>query len=296
MSEIKVNKISSENSGPIQAANIIKCDVAARDDNDLVNLGYVRQTLGSGIGVSQTYVDGQDQSYATQAGKTFVYKNGNVNETVTGIKTFTATPKTSDSPDLGEDITNKAYVDLRDSSILRSANQYTDSKIGGGALGFDSVEVDGWIGVDASGITEDNQLTPDWAQTLTFTGANGIIVRGSTGTQVKTDFETGLTYSETYNRLTIDGSGVGSVGVGQTWTNQSRSINGTAYTNQTSKPIMVSVATTSTSNVIVRVGGLDICSHNDVNAGPFNHSFIVPAGATYSVNSQGTLRVWAELI
>jgi hypothetical protein len=207
MSEIKVNKISSENSGPIVAGNIIKCDVAARDDNDLVNLGYVRQTLGSGIGVSQTYVDGQDQFYATQAGRNFVYKNGNVNETVTGIKTFTATPKTSDSPDLGEDITNKAYVDLRDSSTLRSANQYTDSKIGGGALGFDSVEVDGWIGVDASGITEDNQLTPDWSQTLTFTGANGIIVRGSTGTQVRTDFETGLTYSETYNRLTIDGSG-----------------------------------------------------------------------------------------
>lgn len=216
MSELKVNKITSENSGPIVAGNIIKCDVAARDDNDLVNLGLLRNTVGSGVGVSQAYVDGQDQYYAREATKTFVQKNGNVAETITGVKTFTVTPRTSDAPEQGVEITNKTYVDARDLATLNSANAYTDARTGGaGAVGFDSVEVDGWIGVDASGITEDKQLTPDWSKTLTFTGANGIVVRGSTGTQVRTDFETGATFTERYNRITIDGSNISPV---PTWT------------------------------------------------------------------------------
>jgi len=300
MSELKVNKITSENSGPIVAGNIIKCDVAARDDNDLVNLGLLRNTVGSGVGVGQAYVDGQDQFYATQAGRNFVYKSGNVNETVTGIKTFSVTPRTPDSPDQGQDITNKAYVDSRDTATLISANQYTDSKVGGpGAIGFDGVEVDGWTSVDASGITEDQQLDPDWSPILSFTGANGIIVIGSTGTQVKTNFETGLTFSETYNRITIDGAGIGSLGVNQTWQDfTSGRTSGGVYTNSTGKPIMVSVATTSTSNIKIRVGGVLIVQHNTENSGPFNHSYVVPNGATHGLfDLQGgaTISQWSEL-
>jgi hypothetical protein len=142
MSEIKVNKISSENSGPIVAGNIVKCDVAPRDDNDLVNLGYVRQTLGSGQGVPQSYVDGQDQAYYRQVTSNFVQKTGNINETITGIKTFSITPKTSVLPDENSDISNKEYVDTRDLATLKSANAYTDARTGGGEISyFDSVEI-----------------------------------------------------------------------------------------------------------------------------------------------------------
>jgi hypothetical protein len=95
------------------------------------------------------------------------------------------------------------------------------------------------------------------------------------------------------NKTYVDGQ---AIGVGQSWVNVTGSrTSATTYTNNTGKPIMVSVSTTSTSNVSVYVSGVTIASHDTANAGPFNHSFVVPDGTTYSMTHLGTLRNWTEL-
>ncbi len=82
------------------------------------------------------------------------------------------------------------------------------------------------------------------------------------------------------------------IGVGQTWQDvtASRSMNVT-YTNSTGKPIIVSVSLTSISNNV----------WISVNSGAFTSrsvlgtSCVVPSGATYLVNTDGTKQNWWEL-
>jgi len=110
------------------------------------------------------------------------------------------------------------------------------------------------------------------------------------------------------NVLTSNGtawvsSPIGALGVGQTWTNVSGSrAYSTTYTNSTGKPIMVSIfATNSTAapatcSFYVNgafVGGFGMSQSGGIDNGG---TFIVPAGATYSVtNSNFSAPTWNEL-
>jgi len=96
------------------------------------------------------------------------------------------------------------------------------------------------------------------------------------------------------------------IGYGQTWQNMtsSRAINGTSYTNSTTKPIMISVIATATAaattlkttiagNVISQGFGSNSID-SDINSNPI----IIPVGATYSVApsvGSATLVAWWEL-
>lgn len=90
------------------------------------------------------------------------------------------------------------------------------------------------------------------------------------------------------------------LGVGQSWINQTsiRTFN-TNYTNDTGRPIYVSVATyaTSTANsTYAIVGGVQV-NNLAIPSGTISYfSFIVPAGSVYRVvTNNGTLSLWAEL-
>lgn len=91
-----------------------------------------------------------------------------------------------------------------------------------------------------------------------------------------------------------------SVGYSQTWQNvlSSRS-NGATYYNTTGRPIMVAVAASPTTNnqsLSVVVGGVSlggVTLTQGYSSG--NFCFIVPAGATYVVSTNGSLATWAEL-
>ena len=87
------------------------------------------------------------------------------------------------------------------------------------------------------------------------------------------------------------------LGVGQTWQNvtASRAL-GTTYTNSTGKPIMVGVGCYSAGiagTVQPTVNGIVLPSGADYGEGGVY--FIVPNGATYSIYSTQTLKIWAEL-
>lgn len=100
-----------------------------------------------------------------------------------------------------------------------------------------------------------------------------------------------------------------SLGYGQTWQNvtASRAL-GTTNTNTTGKPIFVSVCATPTggglgsalsysiNGVLMGYGGA-YASGAAYTSGYSNLHFVVPAGATYTVNSAATaaLNIWSEL-
>jgi len=92
-----------------------------------------------------------------------------------------------------------------------------------------------------------------------------------------------------------------SLGIGQTWQNVagSRASNGTVYTNNTGKPIMVAFSSGGggSLNVTYTVGGVTIglAYLSAGNAMYFPFSFIVPDGATYSIYSDRGTTTWAEL-
>ena len=81
----------------------------------------------------------------------------------------------------------------------------------------------------------------------------------------------------------------GSVGVGQTWQLllSSRSI-GVNYTNNTGKPIEVSIRVPTGGNFGFTVSGVAFSYFVEAN-------FTVPNGETYSVNSGNSLTTWNEL-
>lgn len=90
------------------------------------------------------------------------------------------------------------------------------------------------------------------------------------------------------------------LGRGQTWQNVSRSL-GATYTNNTGKPIEVSVCISHGEQVvsIMRVSNIIVSRfRQDVDSATgyqdSTHTAIVPDGATYSVTG-GSLISWAEL-
>jgi microcystin-dependent protein len=95
------------------------------------------------------------------------------------------------------------------------------------------------------------------------------------------------------------------IGVGQTWQNvTSTRTQGVTYTNQTSKPIQVSiycqVQGINQASMTLTVGGVIVATmgHNTAgyNLGSYQTlTAIVPTGTTYSVSGTGTISNWSEL-
>lgn len=120
---------------------------------------------------------------------------------------------------------------------------------------------------------------------MTFNGTSGIT------------FPDGTTQSTASN----------SIGFSQSWVDvtSSRSI-GSTYTNNTGRPIMVSIYggnTGATSYLTLSVGGIVVCrSQGDTTNGSAQTSMvsIVPNGITYQVNGTKNMNpangaIWAEL-
>lgn len=89
------------------------------------------------------------------------------------------------------------------------------------------------------------------------------------------------------------------IGVGQTWQDvkSSRAL-GTTYTNNTGRPIFLTVSTASAgdTSITVTINGLAIrLGRNSVSGGEPFGSILIPAGATYSVANSGALQTWFEL-
>ena len=94
------------------------------------------------------------------------------------------------------------------------------------------------------------------------------------------------------------------LGVGQSWQNVTASrVIGSIYSNNTGKPIMVSISCADTNglspNVSITVGGVTILSNrydSGSNFGSFSHSFIVPNSSSYVINCDVLISfTWAEL-
>ena len=159
----------------------------------------------------------------------------------------------------------------------------------------------------------------------TFTGANGEVTVDTTnktlrvhdgttvgGTMLATStgaviLNNTLTSTSTTQALTAAQGKVlndQAFGVGQTWQDLTGSrSSGVTYTNNTGKPIMISViATGRDAAVTIYVGSVLVATQTDIYDGPNNASTgstIVPAGATYRVISTNKYGVnvtsWAEL-
>lgn len=88
-------------------------------------------------------------------------------------------------------------------------------------------------------------------------------------------------------------------GVGQAWQNVTSSrASGVTYTNNTGKPIAVSITLTDFggSNYLVYVDGVLVINIWDYGSSGANHSFfIVPTGASYSISTGNKLELWSEL-
>jgi len=216
----------------------------------------------------------------------------------------------SDEKDELQNTSTTIAIGIAKTEAVSLSKEYTDDKIDNIVQGdyFNNVEMPNWTyqttWTNDAGQTgpriqynkfNTNRFDSQTTGKFQIAGINGISVTGATGYDTMTT-GTGGTELIPYQRVIVDGSNVASLGVGQTWQDvkASRAVN-TVYTNNTGKPIMVSFASNTTSEASISVGGVVICSHDNLNAGPFNHSFIVPAVATYLITSQGTVRNWTEL-
>ena len=88
------------------------------------------------------------------------------------------------------------------------------------------------------------------------------------------------------------------LGVGQTWQDVSGSrVSGTTYTNDTGRPILVSViSTTGALTMIGVVSGLTVMNTVGAAGVRMTGQLLVPAGATYSVTASNSLFTsWMEL-
>lgn len=86
-----------------------------------------------------------------------------------------------------------------------------------------------------------------------------------------------------------------SLSQGQTWQNVSASrVGGTTYTNNTGRPIAVSIVDTGDGVRTLTVDGVIV---GFVNGGGIDNSFfaIVPNGSSYVYTAGATASVWTEL-
>lgn len=92
------------------------------------------------------------------------------------------------------------------------------------------------------------------------------------------------------------------IGAGQTWQDvKSSRADGVTYTNNTGKPIMISVSVASGSAIFfcdIDIDGVTVhhISRFDLgNADIHTASVIVPNGSSYTVNYSGSIAYWSEL-
>ena len=95
----------------------------------------------------------------------------------------------------------------------------------------------------------------------------------------------------------------GFLGYGQTWQDvtSSRQLD-TTYTNDTGKPIMISVigVNNGRGHFILKINGIDTaaCSFNDGNGYRGGLAIIIPNGSTYLLKKMGSgvsVHAWSEL-
>ena len=113
-------------------------------------------------------------------------------------------------------------------------------------------------------------------------------------------------YDEDGSPVVVSGEdmkGLGGMGVGQTWQDMtaSRAYN-TVYTNNTSRPIMISMNSTLTitDQALLVIGGVTVSysRNGDITGTIYGNILgIVPVGATYEVQKVNTPTIfqWAEL-
>ena len=164
----------------------------------------------------------------------------------------------------------------------------------------------GWRVYNGSGFIVDNLTTNDSAKALSAKQGKALQDNklGKTENAVSA---TKLQTARTINNVLFDGTSdinLPLLGYGQTWQDvtSSRS-SGSTYTNNTGKPIMISIiATGRDATVQIYIGSLLVAKQTDIYDGQSNTSTcstIVPPGSTYrviSTNKWGiSISSWAEL-
>lgn len=180
-------------------------------------------------------------------------------------------------------------IDANEANVAITGGTIAGVAISGGTitgLATDLAVADG--GTGASSFTLNSVVLGNGASSL----AGNMVAPGTSGNVLKSN---GTTWASAAPDPTI--------GVGQTWQDvlASRS-SGATYTNNTGKPIMVSVGIASTNGFITLISYVDGIKVGETQAttpsstsGGSSYSFIVPAGSTYLVTNNGVFTHWAEL-
>lgn len=142
--------------------------------------------------------------------------------------------------------------------------------------------------------TTDHAGVARFASTSTFTGLV-TLTGGATSAAVISCGTAPTQGQHLVNKTYVDGQ---AIGVGQTWQNVklSRAVN-TAYTNDTGRPIMVSVSCGSSQRLDpILVGAVDIGNIVNTTTTTSAFSFVVPSGITYQCGGAGdSFNIWCEL-
>lgn len=167
-----------------------------------------------------------------------------------------------------------------------------------------NTDMTGWRVYNGSGFIVDNLTTNDSGKALS--AAQGKILQDNKFD--KTNLNNTLTSAAVDQALTAAQGKVLAArdfGVGQTWQDVTASrVAGTTYTNNTNRPIQVSISAPDTANqsptISIYVDSVKIMSLNydsGSNFGSSAFSFIVPAGSSYNVTltNGGSILIWAEL-
>jgi hypothetical protein len=177
------------------------------------------------------------------------------------------------------------------------------------SLGSGNWKCTGYVKQDGTALVAPSltgYVTETGAQTLTNKTLTSPVITASTATVATDDKVLLLDISDSDLTKTVTASAVSgllAVGENQSWTvvTGSRAL-ATNYTNSTGKPIqvLITVATNSTSNVALLVGGVTLASTyiNTASGSASPISAIIPNGAVYRVNSTGgspSISIWAEL-
>jgi hypothetical protein len=164
------------------------------------------------------------------------------------------------------------------------------------------ISITGNAATATSANTAVSALTANTANTATTaTSAASATVAGTASNAATQPVGTNSTAIASTAFVNQEAFGVG----GQTWQNVtgSRSL-GIAYTNSTGRPIEVSVSSANAGPgnggaIVAIVGGVQVAQDDNYNINYQNHvCFIVPPGAIYQVNNNGTtnqtLNLWSE--
>jgi len=203
MSNLKVNTLEAAAGNSIVTNSWIKCNSTPIQPNDLVNKQYVDSVLfSSSIGVQASYVDTQDQYYASLAGAKYVDKANGVTETISGAKTFSALPKCSLPPANPQDLSNKNYVDEMTAYSIGQANNIVQTAILQYQIGtigpFMKIGLPQGTTGTLSQFTDPVApfLTAVYVPTLDGEDGNTVLIQGINGISV-----TGSAGEETYNKI-----------------------------------------------------------------------------------------------